>query len=673
MMAFTSFRQIRAAWVWLVPSACLFAAAAAGAQPPAPAGPVRAAKVADPAPVSAPQAGGAPVAGDPLQDGMAPLPGNIAWPTVEATTGGDAETAAGDVRYAVEVDGLAVLGLQDQYRSLSSLWSKKGSAANLAQINRRVTEDRDLIDQLLRSVGYYGGDSTAVITAPVKASDPVKVAITVVPGPRYTFDAITITTADADKRPLIETALGLKIGDPVDATRVTSSAAALALKLSDAGYPFPKVAEPAITIDHASRTAQLTLSADPGPRGVFGMVRFAEASSRFSNAHLALLARLHHGDAYNAADVEDLRRAIIQTGLFGAVAVKPVAAGPLNADGSQAVDLVVTTEGAPLKTVATTIGYSTGQGVRAEASWQHRNFFKPEGALTVRGIGAEREQLLGVEVRRQNFRRRDQTLIMKADVSGEEQDAYAAKSVTLGASLERQSNIIWQKKWTYSIGAELIATRQRDRSAPNDPANTYYIAAFPGSLSYDGSDSLLDPVSGFRLTGRLSPEFSQEGSTSLLYAKVQVEGSVYVPVGGFVLAARGHLGSIAGASRGSIAPSRRFYAGGGGSVRGFGYQAVGPLDATGAPLGGNSITEASFEARYRFKAFGNDIGLVPFIDVGQVYTSTLPRFDSLRIGAGLGLRYYTSFGPVRIDVATPVTRNKFDSAVAFYVSIGQAF
>jgi translocation and assembly module TamA len=133
------------------------------------------------------------------------------------------------------------------------------------------------------------------------------------------------------------------------------------------------------------------------------------------------------------------------------------------------------------------------------------------------------------------------------------------------------------------------------------------------------------------------------------------------------------MGSIVGANRGRIAPNRRFYAGGGGSVRGFNFQGVGPRDADGAPTGGNSITEAAIEGRYRFQAFGNDLGVVGFVDAGDVDPGTTPRFNNMRVGVGVGLRYFTSFGPVRIDVAMPINRQEFDPKVAFYVSIGQAF
>ncbi len=627
-------------------------------------------------PAVAPQVAPTVAAPDPLLDAMAPLPGGVDWPTAVSTTAGDATAAAeaGDVRYEVVVAGLTEIRLLPRFHELSSLWLGRNQPANLAQINRRATEDSDLIDQLLRAEGRYGGNVAVAITPPDKPGTPTKVTLTVVPGPVYTFATVDLEVPAGAPQPVVEAALGIKVGDPVDATAVGLAEDGLKLKLADAGYPFPDVGAQDIAVDHSSRTATLTQRIDPGRRAVFGRVRFAEGVKKqpFDDAHLARLARLKAGDNYNGADLEDLRRALIQTGLVGSASIRPVA-GETTEDGLQRVDLVVTTETAPLRTIAAQFGYSTGQGLRLETSWQHRNLLPPEGGVTFRLVAAEREQLLGAELRRHNWRKRDVTLLLTAEAAAEEQDAYDARTLTLGAAIERETNIIWQKKWTYSLGVQLIGSSERDGSNTTAGFDTYLILAAPLSLTYDGSDNLLDPTRGFRLTGRVSPELSYQ-SNAFAYLKSQIDGSAYLPIGDrFVLAGRLHVGTILGASRGTIAPTRRFYAGGGGSVRGFGYQQVGPLDANDKPLGGNSIIETSIEARFRFKAFGSDVGLVPFIDAGQVDTGTLPGVNNLKVGAGLGLRYYTSFGPVRIDLATPINPGPGDPVVAFYVSIGQAF
>jgi translocation and assembly module TamA len=644
----------------LLPIAALLASGAA-AQPAAP---------------SEPPEGPLP-SGEPRLDDFAPLPGNVPWPTVESTSDGEPVTAASDVRYTVDITGLASLGLDDEFRALSSLWTKRADVSNLAQINRRTAEDRDLIDQLLRSVGHYGGTTRVAINAPAQTSAPVQVVLVVDPGPLYHFDSISIvapaSAAITDPAAVALPLLGVKAGDAIDATRVNAAQDALPAALADAGFPFAVLGTPDIVVDHATRTASLLQSIDLGVRGRFGAIHIAGETQGLSDRHVATLGRFKPGDRYTNAGVDDLRRALIQTGLFGSVAIKPVAAGAPDAEGGQLVDLMITAEAAPVRTISAKGGYSTGQGLRAEASWTHRNLFRPEGGFTVRGVAAEREQVLIAEFLRRNFKKRDQLLSGRIGISAEQQNAFDASTIGIGAALARESNIIWQKPWTYSIGAEALVTRQRDRSAPNDPDNTYFILALPANVTWDNSDDLLDPKRGFRLTSRISPEFTLRSGTNFNYFKAQFDATAYRPFGNVVLAGRVHLGAIAGANRGRIAPDRRFYAGGGGSVRGFDFQGVGPKDGDGSPTGGNSLTEAAFEVRYRTNLFGSDIGLVGFVDTGQVYASSLPKFTDLKVGAGVGLRYFTSFGPVRIDVATPVTRSPGDPRIAFYVSIGQSF
>ena len=138
-------------------------------------------------------------------------------------------------------------------------------------------------------------------------------------------------------------------------------------------------------------------------------------------------------------------------------------------------------EPAPQHTIAGDIGYGTGQGALVEATWTDRNFFNPEGALTLRGILGSKEQLGGVEFRRSNFIQRDQTLDAQLTVSHQKFDAYEAKTVLLAGSIERQSNFIWQKMWTWSYGAQFLATDERGVFSPTGLKDTrsFFIAALP--------------------------------------------------------------------------------------------------------------------------------------------------------------------------------------------------
>ncbi len=620
----------------------------------------------------------------PLPGPDAPLPDlpgvdgeTLAWPDITPETTAAAEPEASAIRYQIELKGLDELGLDDEFRGLSSLWLHRGEDTNLAQLGRRIAEDRDLVDLLLRSIGHYGATVRITTTPPAGNRRASLVQVAVEPGPLYRITDLVISAPEgavgpADPGRIVSRLLPIRVGDPLEAARVQAAETALPLRLADAGYPFPRILPPEITIDHASRDARFSQQVDLGRRGVFGRISITTTARGFDDAHVASLARFKPGDRYSEAGRDDLRRALVQTGLFGAVSVTPTE-GAIAADGRQSVDLAVSTEPAPLRTIALAGGFSTGQGVRLEGSWTHRNLFPPEGAFTARAVAAEREQVAQVELRRRNFRRRDQILLASGGFSASQQFAFAAETIGVTAALARESNIIWQKDWTWSVGAQALITSQRDRSAAGDPRRTFTVLALPASLTWDQSDDLLNPSRGFRLTTRLSPEFTLRNQTNFNYVKAQFETTAYQPVGPLVLAGRFHIGSIIGASRGVIAPDRRFYAGGGGSVRGYVFQGVGPRNAENVPTGGNSLTELAAEARYRFQAFGQDLGLVAFLDAGEVSTGTTPAFDRLSLGAGIGARVYTGFGPVRIDIATPVNPRAGDPRIVFYVSIGQAF
>ena len=137
------------------------------------------------------------------------------------------------------------------------------------------------------------------------------------------------------------------------------------------------------------------------------------------------------------------------------------------------------------------------------------------------------------------------------------------------------------------------------------------------------------------------------------------------------LAGRAAAGSLTGENVRNIPASLRFYSGGGGSVRGYKYQSLGPHDRNGDPLGGLSFTDVSLEARFRIT---ESFGIVPFVDGGMVYETTMPDWGrDLSWGVGLGFRYYTLIGPIRLDIATPLQDRDNNKAFQIYLSIGQAF
>ena len=600
-----------------------------------------------------------------------PLPSIGSFDTTPPpATAADADEKLPEVRYRLTLTGLKEIGLEGRFRELSVLEEDGKKAANSAQIGARAEEDEQLAIRLMTSEGYYDAIATAAVDPLPDAKGLVGVTITATPGKRYKLGEVAITGTAPDPARIARDALALKTGDPIVAAEIEGAEARVSLRMPEQGYPFVTIGERDIVLDDADYTGDYTLPVDTGPKARYRGYR-VEGDPVFDADHIALLSRFDPGEVYDSREVDDLRQALIATSLLSTVSVEPVKTGQVLPDGSEEVDLLVRQAKGPWRSLAGSAGYGTGEGIKLMGSWTHRNLFPTEGALSVAAVAGTLEQSLGVDFRRSNAGQRDRTFRLGGAIARQNFDAYNARTFNLSASLSRQSTPIWQKKWTWSVGAELIATSERGAalSDGSQPRDTYLIAALPLQIGYDSSDSLLDPTRGYRLTARISPEASLQGGFSG-YGRMLLEGSTYYPVSeSIVLAGRARVGSILGAGRTNIAPSRRFYSGGGGSVRGFGFQELGPKDFNNDPIGGRSLTEFALEARYRFGNFG----IVPFFDAGRVGTGSTPSLSGMRYGAGIGGRYYTNFGPMRVDIATPINRQPGESKIALYISIGQAF
>ena len=599
-------------------------------------------------------------------------PAQAAAPAGTKAPPAKSEAAAGTVRYTVDVEGLGAVGgaedLVKQFRQQSTLEAEKKDPANAAQIGRRASADADLLTQLLRSQGYY---DAAVEPRTERAGETLRVILSADPGVQYRFASVDLPGLDAagPDAAKLRGAFAVKAGDPVIAQDVIAGGAALTQALGEEGFAEAKLGEQDVEINHQTHLASLTLPVNPGPIARFGAIHVS-GKPPFNAHHVGIIARFKTGDQFQRSKIDDLRRALIATTLVANADIRLV---PVQ--GGRVVDVDVKLEPAPRHTISGDIGYGTGQGALIEATWTDRNFFNPEGALTLQGILGSKEQLAGVQFRRSNFLQRDQTLNLQTSASHQKYDAYEARTVLLSGNIERLSNFILQKKWTWSYGAQLLATDDHGVFSPAGVKDTraFFIGALPLTLGYDGSDSLLDPTRGFRLSGWISPEYSGHGK-SLTYVRSQLDASAYRPISdGVVVAGRIRLGTIVGASDYDLAPSRRFYSGGGGSVRGYGYQQLGPKDMDGDPIGGRGLAEFALETRIRLKQFGGNFGVVPFFDGGSLTTKAFPDFSHWRLAAGAGVRYYSMFGPIRVDVGIPLNRQKGDGPFAVTVSLGQAF
>lgn len=584
----------------------------------------------------------------------------------------------------------------ERFAALSTIRNLESDSDNIAQLAARAREDQELLENMLRVYGYYDGRVIRSIGGLEPGQEEAEtrpvVRFDIVPGERYRYGAIDLgNLASAPDGPQLRRAFEIEPGDFLQSDTIVQERADLDVALGESGYPFAAIADPELLIDHDRREGDLAMPVEPRGKYNFGAVISSDPEF-LSSEHLARIARFEPGDTYQRSLEFDLRRAILATGLVSSVTLTPREVAPPQGGQPGTVAMEVALQRAKLRTIAGAIGYGTEEGFRVEASWEHRNFFPPEGLLRVRAIAGTQEQLGGVTLRFNNFRKRDQVLAFDAYAANQNNAAFDARTVALTASFERLSNLLFQKPFSWALGAEVLYTDERNREieievpdGPDEdddpdrvkiarPRQEYLIAGLRGQATLDSTDDLLDPTRGFRLTGFVAPEASRTQGQQFFYVRSQIDASHYRQMGDkVVLAGRVRLASIPGAPLFAIAPSRRLYAGGGASVRGYAYQAIGPRDEIGQPIGGRSLSEVSLEARIKTGFFGGNLSVVPFFDAGAVGVGPTPGFDALKFGAGVGVRYATGFGPLRLDVGFPLNPEPDDSFVAVYVSLGQAF
>lgn len=567
-----------------------------------------------------------------------------------------------------------------RFEALSTIEQLDDGDESVAQLAARARKDQELLGNLLRVYGYYDGEIVRSIGSrdageEISTQQP-RVRFDVIPGPRYKFGAIDLgkldTAPDAVK---LRDSFAIETGDYLQSDLILQEQFNLDRALGENGYAFAVIDEPELLIDHQRQEGDLTLPVDPKGKYVFGEV-VSKDPGFLSSRHLATIARFHPGETYKRSLELDLRRAVTATGLVSSVSVTPREVTSPQGNQPGVVEMDVEMQRAKLRTISGAIGYGSEEGIRVQGSWEHRNFFPSEGSLRVRGIVGTQEQLVGVTFRKNNFRGRDKVLTFDAYGSTINSDAYDANTLAVTGTYERLSTLLFQKPFSWGVGAEVLATDERNRVVNGipRPRQTYFIGSIFGRATIDTSDSLLDPTHGFRVTGFLAPETSHTGGQQYYYLRNQFDAAYYRSVGeSTVLAGRVRFASIQGAGLGGIAPSRRLYAGGGSSVRGYGYQSIGPKNDFLEPTGGRSLVEGSIEARIGTGFLDGAVSVVPFFDAGSVSIDNWPDFKYIKYGAGVGLRYTTGFGPIRVDFGVPINPDPEDSKFAVYVSLGQAF
>jgi translocation and assembly module TamA len=545
----------------------------------------------------------------------------------------------------------------------------------------RARADLPRLAEALRAEGFWGGAARIEIAGqdvsqrgatPPEAdpANPLPVALILTPGPRYLIGQILIRAEPAEQDLLLEQAaadLRLAEGDPARPADILAAEEALLLALRRAGYPLASIAAREAVVDHDTKTMDITWRIAPGPLADFARPSVA-GTTRTNPALLErLAARRLEGQPYSPERLERARRAMMGLGVFSFVRAQEGAA--LDQAGRLPVHFQV--QERPRHVVGGRFGYETNYGLTASAYWEDRNIFGGAERLRLEGEVARIGET-GIEdatyrafatLRTPEFMGRDLQSASQIGAVRERLRAYDRDAALASFTLERRLSD------TMAIAGG--PNYEEGQIGRDGDMNAFRLFGLMGIFRYDNTTNPLDPRQGQRFSISATPYYSALDSNS--FTRMLAIGTSYFDItgnGDSVLALRAALGSAPGADRDEITLDKRFYAGGGGSVRGYTYQSIGPRDAANRPLGGASLVEASAEWRQRLT---RSWGVAAFLDAGSVGEEAKPDFSGLHAGTGLGVRYLTAIGPIRFDVGVPLNRQKDDPSFAIYIGFGQAF
>lgn len=577
----------------------------------------------------------------------------------------------------------------------------------------RARADVGRLKTVLESNGYYQGNVTITING-LELNDPTlgdtlmalpkgtdaQCHVAFELGPQYRIGRIDI---DGELPESARGKLGLASGQPAVAAEVLAGGARLLTALQNDGHAFAKVDPPIAYENPDERVLDLKFQVVAGPRVQIGEIRL-EGLGRVSDKIVRRRLLLHSGEQYSATAVERARKDLLSLGVFAAADVQ-LGSKP---DDMGRVPVTFRFRERARHAVSMNAAYSTDLGTSAGVRWTDRNFRgdaqQLELATQVINLGGTATNGIGYNLSARyqlpEFAHRDQSLQFSVGALKQSLNAYDQKAATAGIALNRKLSSIWSA----SIGLSGI----RETIVQQGITQNYTLLSVPLTGSYDTTNlpsPLNDPTHGVRASLTFAPTFSRGGEgSSFIVGQASVagyfdlQGLLRTGAGRSVLAVRAIAGSAFGAGEVTenisgvsvtvpdLPPDQRFYAGGSGTVRGYRYQSVGPQFPNGDPKGGSTVSAFNVELRQRF---GTSFGGVVFVDAGRVgekgnafsdlfhgtrcSNATGSTTACWAIGVGLGGRYYTPIGAIRLDIGVPTFRRANDDNFEVYIGLGQAF
>lgn len=622
-------------------------------------------------------------------------------------------SAESAVRYEAVIENAPNDDIRDIAEQSLRIFRRQEDGANsVALLRRRAQQDIEIATKILRAYGWYEADAEVEVEAPgaeeMKAYEEALAAwrrrnegpsaeaeggrdaaqtgaearpepplaravLRMIPGPRYTLASHRFILVDQGEGavPVLPPAssLGAPIGEPAEAAEILDAESAALTRLREDGRPWAQRRTRRAVADPVEKTIEVETVIATGPAAVYGATSISGAES-VSKRFLRSYQPWQEGATATPEGLKRYQKDLALTDLFDSVSVRlpetPPEDAPLTAEGAVIAPVTIEAEESEPRTASAGLRWSADVGPEVNLGFIHRNIFNAGERLELDATAGLTEQVFEAVLRKPQFWRPGQELALSGKLFNESDDAYDSTGIELAASVNRKLT----DKLTVGAGGLL----EFSRTAQNGPRRNVILGGLPLFVNWDNSDSALDPKSGARAQIKTTPFLSSIDSEIAPFLLIDGTATGYQPLDddkNWVLAGRVRLASILSAELSDVPATRRLYAGGGGSVRGYATDFIGPLDASNDPTGGRSALELG--AELRTPLWGPVRGAL-FVEGGSVTTEIVPTFsEGLQVAAGFGVRYGSPAGPIRLDIAFPLNAREVDDPVQLYISIGQAW
>ncbi|MBB5073781.1 translocation and assembly module TamA [Bartonella callosciuri] len=575
-------------------------------------------------------------------------------------------------------------------KAVSSLVTDKDKVSSSSSgLLAKARSDYRAILSALYADGRYGGvisikinglevaDLSPVTQLPAQSN----IVITIDAGPQYAFSAADINKVapfiqyKTHRMPTIEE-LGYKIGIVAKSETILKAERWAIEGWRRQGYAKAKVMKSEVVADHAVRLVDAQIAVDPGQKAYYGPLNVHNVSKkpRVDSAYIAWMTGLKVGQRYDSDALAKANERLTRLNVFRALNIRE--ADTINPDGSLPLTLVL--EERKPRRFGAGASYSTLDGAGFEAYWMHNNLFGHAEQLKIEtkisGIGSKKQESYNLK----NFDYLFCSTFIKPGIFTPDTDFRTELKMQQDVLENYTTNAIKGKFGiTHVFSGNLLGQIAVEIS--NGYSRDIYFGSrnfttvgLPSGLIYDSRNNKFNAIKGLYGEALIEPFY--EARSNNFVAKMTVEGRSYWILDEkdrFILAVRAKLGTILGSDSAQVPLDTLFFAGGGGSVRGYAYRNIGIKTDNDAVVGGRALVEGAAELRF---SLNDKIGFVSFLDGGLVGEKASFNFSQkIKWGAGLGGRYMTGLGPLRVDLAFPLKREKGDPRIGFYIGIGQAF